>query len=48
MASGREHNLASTLVSAPLGLGIGMIIYGQGAPLAWPASSSRPTWTFLR
>ena len=33
MASGREHNLASTVVSAPLGLGIGMILRGQGAPL---------------
>ena len=33
MASGREHNLASTVVSVPLGLGIGMILYGQGTPL---------------
>lgn len=34
MASGREHNLASTVVSAPLGLGIGLILYGEGAPLS--------------
>ncbi len=34
MASGREHNLASTVVSAPLGLGIGLILYGEGASLA--------------